>query len=289
MDQYNYILENLNNLGELDRHNFKYLSEHVEQFYDNFSEKEISYIRYLCKLVSNDDFPNLFNRNKICIKILEGKLQFINYFNQRCYEDNGILYITPILSEIDAEEFQHISINIRKKGGFNQKWKQKLYSVNKYQSYNNYSFNNCCTASIYDNEIINIFKCIDEIKIEDLIQNAIELGGKKVECYSDDFRMYVNLGFMPISICKWDDRLASKKWLEINDMLDKNKNIIPELINNPNYILNAPRLDKIFFIYVGTSINISYNEWLQKVEYSENYAEAKAKRDNIYNKLMEGN
>lgn len=289
MSQIEYIEENLSNLGELDRHDFKYLSEHIEQFYIDFSEKEIFAIKRLCKLVSEYDFPDLFNRTNITIKRIDGKLQFINYFNQRCYEDNGILYITPILSEIDAEEFKHISTNIRKQLKTNQMWRQKLYSATKYQSYNNYSFNDCCTASIHDNEIINIFNKVDDIKIEDLIQNAIELGGKKIECYADDFRQYVNLGFMPISVCKWDDRIASKKWLELNHMLDENKNIIPELINNPNYKLKVKRYDIIFFIYTGTTINISYTDWLQKTEYSENYTEAKAKRDNIYNKLMEGN
>jgi hypothetical protein len=152
---------------------------------------------------------------------------------------------------------------------------------------NNYLFANSCTASIYDNEIINIFNSINEIKTEDLIKSIIEIGGKKAECFSDDFRLYTNIGFMPISVCKWDDRLASKKWLYLNHMIDKNGNIIQELINNSNYKLKVPRLDKIFFIYTGTKINISYNDWVQKVTYSENYTEAKTKRDNIYRKLME--
>ena len=289
MSQIEYIEENLLNLGELDRHDFKYLSEHIEQFYIDFSEKEIFAIKRLCKLVSEYDFPDLFNRTNITIKRIDGKLQFINYFKQRCYEDEDGLHITPILSKVDAEEFKHISKDIRKCGNIEQKWKQRLYSINTYQYCNNYSFSNCCTASIYDNEIINIFNKAVDIKVEDLIQNAIELGGKKTECYADDFRTYVNLGFMPISVCKWDDRIAPKKWLELNDMLDENNNIIQERINNPMYKLNVKRHDIIFFIYTGTLINISYTDWLQKTEYSENYTEAKVKRDNVYNKLMEGN
>ena len=40
MSQVDFIEENLNNLGELDRHDFRYLSENVEQFYLNvFNEK----------------------------------------------------------------------------------------------------------------------------------------------------------------------------------------------------------------------------------------------------------
>ena len=287
MSQVDFIEENLNNLGELDRHDFKFLSENANKFFEDYSDREKEYIKYLFKLLSFDDFPALYKRNSIYIERIDGKLQFVNQFNQRCYEEDDKFFITPILSETGAEEFKTISSNIRKHLNNSQIWKQKLYSIDTYQSCNNYLFANSCTASIYDNEIINIFNSINEIKTEDLIKSIIEIGGKKAECFSDDFRLYTNIGFMPISVCKWDDRLASKKWLYLNHMIDKNGNIIQELINNSNYKLKVPRLDKIFFIYTGTKINISYNDWVQRVTYSENYTEAKTKRDNIYRKLME--
>ena len=44
MTQQDFIEENIHNLGNLEKSEFKYLSEHAEQFYDTFSEKEITYI-----------------------------------------------------------------------------------------------------------------------------------------------------------------------------------------------------------------------------------------------------
>ena len=114
MSHIEFIEENLNNLGELDRHDFRYLSENANQFFEDYSDREKEYIKYLFKLLSFDDFPALYKRNSIYIKRIDGKLQFVNQFNQRCYEEDDKFFITPILSETGAEEFKTISSNIRK-------------------------------------------------------------------------------------------------------------------------------------------------------------------------------
>lgn len=288
MSQANFIEENLNNLGELDKHDFKYLSEHTEQFYLEFSEKEISYIKYLYKLISINDFPNKFNRSNVSIRRIDEKIQFINQFNQRCYEENGEFYITPILDKVDFNIYKQTVKEIRSKLKPKDVWKQKIYNKDYYTNCTNYTFNEECAVSIINNEIINVLSSAIDIKTIDLMQEVVNLGGSKFECYEDDFRLYTSIGFMPISVCKWDDKNAPKKWLILNDMIDKNGNVIQELINNKNYQLNIARQDKIFFIYIGHKISISYNKWLQKVGYSNSYEEAKTKRDYVYNKFMEG-
>lgn len=79
MSHIEFIEENLNNLGELDRHDFRYLSENVEQFYLNvFNEKSFNQLRNLFKLISYEDFPRDFDLTKVQIKYINGKICFIN-------------------------------------------------------------------------------------------------------------------------------------------------------------------------------------------------------------------
>ena len=286
------IQENLNNLGNLDRSDFKYLSENIEIFYekyteDKYDEPDLNYVKRLFKLLSQEDFPDSYRKSGIKLSKINGKFQFVNQYNQRCYEEEGYFYITPILEEVDAEKFKYVSSNIRKEYKPNEKWKQKFYNENKYKNYNNYIFDNTCSVSIYNNEIINIFKDANCYSIQDidLIMEIVQQGGKKIECYEEDFSKYTKLGFMPISICKWDDKIAPKSWYIQNDLITKDNKIDTiKLLNTPNNKLNVKRQDIIFFIYIGKDPQISFNNWIKSIEYSLDYTSAKLKRDTIFNK-----
>lgn len=287
MSQANFIEENLNNLGELDRHDFKYLSEHTEQFYLEFSEKEISYIKYLYKLISINDFPNKFNRSNVSIRRIDEKIQFINQFNQRCYEENGEFYITPILNEVDASTIRSISLKIRSNMENKYKWKYRIYKTNNYNICNNFAFNDNCTASIYDNEIITIFNNAYDIKNEDLFKEVVKFGGRKIECYEDDASNYIKAGFMPVAICKWEDSRAPLLWLKQNKIINSNGEYIKDLSKISNDDLFYKRLDIVFFIYTGKVINKSFKDWVKSITYSNNYEEAKELQNRLFKKLME--
>lgn len=293
MSQVNFIEENLNNLGELDRHDFKYLSENVEQFYLNvFNEKSFNQLRNLFKLISYEDFPRDFDLTEVQIKYINGKICFINKYNQVCYEENGLLYITPILSKVDGNTYKNIQKDILNsyKYAINRSndspyWKTKSYSSDYYNKCDNYTFEEYCAISIKDNQIINIIKAINinNIKDLDLIMQTIALGGKLIQSYKVDFYKYIKYGFTPISVCKWEDNKAPKNWIELNNF--KNNDWKNQSDDNFEY----KRQDIIFYIYTGNQSYINYNDWLNTVNYSNNYEEAKAKRDHIYYKLLEGN
>ena len=280
------ILDNLDSLENLVRNDFLELSNNIEEYY-NYSNFQGNLVKLsqLFKIIAYEDFPSKFKLNNIKAVIVDGETRVGNTFNQSCYEEDRRLYITPILTENTAEKYKSISSKIRKTLPDTDKWKQKLYSVEKYNNYNNYSFEECCTVSINDDEIVNIFNNAYDIKDIDIILSAIELGGKKIKCYSDDFKKYTYSGFMPVSACKWDDYLAPKMWLHLNDMLDKDGQPIKEKMNNYNIELDFPRQDIIFFIYTGTNTDITYREWLYKNGYSEDYNQAKLEWNRVYKEL----
>lgn len=285
-----FIKNNLDNLGELDRSSFKYLSDNIELFFEDYSsitlsENSFNKLSYLFKIISYDDFPKEFDLTEVKIKYINGKLCLVNKYKQLCYEEDGELYITPLLVEVDGDTFYEISKNIKHNLKIENQWKQKFYSKDIYNKYSTYISGNSCAVALQGHRIINVFKAsnIDYIKEADLIYQTIELGGKLLESYKEDFIKYVKLGFMPVSICKWEDSRAPKSWVQINKLPDDYnlwKNI-------PEDELKIKRQDIIFYIYTNQSPDINFNEWLSTMEYSDSYEDAKSKQKYIYNKLNE--
>ena len=285
-----YIFEHLDNLGELERPEFNYLSNNVEEFYSESSEhnslilneKAFLQLSHLFKIISFEDFPKEFDLTEVKIKYVNGKICLINKFNQLCYEEDGQLYITPILSKIDTENYYNISKQIKNSLKDNFKWKQKLYSVEYYDKYNidTYSNDENCTVALKDIQTVSVLKAngIDNIKEIDLILQTVEIGGRLTESYAEDFNKYVNYGFIPVSICKWEDSRAPKSWVSINQ-LPKDYTLWK---NIPEDIFKIKRQDIIFYIYTGTKINKSFNDWIRDNEYSDSYESAKEKQLSLY-------
>ena len=290
MTQDEFIYEHLDDLGELDKPDFTYLSNNVNIFYSEpsehnsliLNENSFAKLSYLFKLISFDNFPKEFDLTKVKIKYINEKICLINKFNQLCYEDDGQLYITPILSKIDTEHYYNISKQIKNNLKDNFKWKQKLYSIEYYDKYDidTYSSDENCTVALKDIQIVSVLKAngIDNIKEIDLILQTVEIGGRLTESYEEDFNKYVNYGFMPVSICKWEDSRAPKSWISINQ-LPKDYTLWK---NIPEDIFKIKRQDIIFYIYTGTKISKSFNDWVSDHEYSDSYESAKEKQLFLY-------
>ena len=184
MSQITFIEENLNNLGALDIHDFKYLSEHIKQFYDTdiFSEQELHYIQRLFTILSEENFPNKFNITEIKITYTnDGLLCFINKFGQICYEEDNELYITPLLTKVNGQTYYNTQKKIleghkKNKDNDNVYWKTQTYSSDAYNTdCNNFTFDEDCAVSIYDDVyILHVLKAtnINNIAMQTIVETT---------------------------------------------------------------------------------------------------------------------
>ena len=284
-----YIFEHLDNLGELERPEFNYLSNNVEEFYSESSEhnslilneKAFLQLSHLFKVISFEDFPREYDLTEVKIRYINGKVCLINKFKQICYEEDGQLYITPLLYNVDAQTYYNMSKEIKNNLDTDKKWKCKLYSKDSYNKYDTYASNESCTVALHDAQIVSVLKAngVNYIKDIDLMMQTIELGGRLLESYREDFNKYVRYGFMPVAICKWEDDRAPKTWIKINNFKDD------AWKNKPDDDFELKRQDIVFYIYTNHQLTIRFRDLLDKIGYSENYEAAKAKQEYIWRKL----
>ena len=109
-----------------------------------------------------------------------------------------------------------------------------------------------------DGDIISVCrKKGDRIKGADLLKEAVKAGGKKLDSYSGNYDFYVKNGFEPVSWCKFDEQYAPEGWAKNRDE--------PEPV--------------IFFKYTGKKIDMSKEEFYNKIKASPDYDTAQAVRD----------
>ena len=284
-----YIFEHLDNLGELERQEFSYLSNNIEEFYSEpsehnsliLNEKAFLQLSHLFKIISFEDFPKEFDLTEVKIRYINGILCLVNKYKQICYEENGQLYITPLLYNVDAQTYYNMSKEIKNNLDTDKKWKCKLYSKDSYNKYDTYASNESCTVALHDAQIVSVLKAngVNYIKDIDLMMQTIELGGRLLESYREDFNKYVRYGFMPVAICKWEDDRAPKTWIKINNFKDD------AWKNKPDDDFELKRQDIVFYIYTNHQLTIRFRDLLDKIGYSENYEAAKAKQEYIWRKL----
>lgn len=284
-----YIFEHLDNLGELERQEFSYLSNNIEEFYSEpsehnsliLNEKAFLQLSHLFKIISFEDFPKEFDLTEVKIRYINGILCLVNKYKQLCYEEDGQLYITPLLYNVDAQTYYNMSKEIKNNLDTDKKWKCKLYSKDSYNKYDTYASNESCTVALHDAQIVSVLKAngVNYIKDIDLMMQTIELGGRLLESYREDFNKYVRYGFMPVAICKWEDDRAPKTWIKINNFKDD------AWKNKPDDDFELKRQDIVFYIYTNHQLTIRFRDLLDKIGYSENYEAAKAKQEYIWRKL----
>ena len=285
-----FIFDNLDNLGELDKHHIHYLCDNINIYYgETFNISSLDKLRHLLNVVSEEDFPQDFDLTEVHIKNIDGTICLVNKYKQICYEDNGKLFITIIPTEIDGNESRNINETIIERLNSDDKWKCKHHSSEYYNKRTNYTFHDKCIISITDNgEISTLLKDaeVKTIKDLDILKQTIELGGRLIESYKDEFEYYANHGFRPISICKWEDDIAPHEWIEANGYINDDNSIDYSFKEVPNNQLKYKRYDIIFYIYTNHQKTYKFNEWLDEVGYSNSYKEAKAKRNQIYKQYL---
>jgi len=274
---------NINNLGDCSNKDFIDIRDNIEKYFPEYTSSQQSDIKELFKLVLRDGFPIQFKLDKVCIDIYEDKLCFKNSYNQVCYEENDILECMPIFYKVNGKEFKLSFTDSRNSQPVNIRWRvDDGYSEKDYEDFDNYITEYGSTVSIHDGDIISVCKNLSDSTTKglQLLKYAVKHGGNKLDAYSHLYRFYVTSGFTPISVCRWDDEFALPDWLEANRFKDDSWKELPDT----NF--NVKREDIIFFIYTETTnVTLDYEEWVEQVEYSKDYNEAKFKRDKILEEM----
>jgi len=275
----------LDNLENLPRKDILCLADNTELYYSEYSENQQSKIKELLKLASYDDFPNNFILDNVKIDVYGDKIYFKNSHKQICFiGDNGLI-ASPILYSVGSNEFLEKYKEAYTSHKQSSRWRA-FTKVNAIKEFDNYITKDGGIVSLDDDDIKIICRnsgIKDSNTGVQLLTAAIENGGRKTESYARQFNLFIKNGFTPISICKFDIKTAPKAWLDINK-LSRETDLNDIDVN----LLRAQPEDIIFYIYTGNTEYIDFNEWVNSVEYSDSYDEAKAKRDNILLKLMEG-
>lgn len=137
-----------------------------------------------------------------------------------------------------------------------------------------------------DGDIVSVCKKPgDTVSGKELIQMAVENGGKKLDSYDGNHGFYAKCGFEPRSWCKWDDAGADEGWIS-QDWLKANglpANITTaELRKIPNSALKVPREDIIFYEHTGKPSPYRTAEDFKKaVSASSDYGAAQQARDSM--------
>ena len=252
----------ITNLGECSGKELIDIRDNIEEYFPEYSPTEHTKIKELFKLVIRDGFPNSFVNIGITVYTFYGDLCFINQRKQICYIENDELCCTPIFRQVNEEEFHKRFHQNRDAINIEDRWRvDGTYSVQDYKLCDNYvSDDNLLTYAVHEGDIISVCRNPQSShRGRAIMKSAVMNGGKKLDAYSGLFSFYTKTGFMPISICKWDNNFAPPGWEDAK----------------------AEEEDVVFFIYTGLEQDLKFSTWVNTVEYSENYMDAQAKRDSI--------
>ena len=273
----------LENLGDLSTKELIDLRDNIENYYREYSSPQQNTIKSLLNLVIKDGFPSLYKLEDVKVDIVDYTLCFKNSYNQICFEQDGKLECQPLFYKVDGKEFRNKFTDARNSYEDYRRWRvDNGYTSDDYQNFDNWVTDDGSTISIHDEDIISVCSMVGGVtRGKNLLKHAVEHGGKKLDAYSGLFRFYVKSGFVPISVCKWDDEYAPDDWVKANEFTDDSW----KKLSDDKF--NQKREDIVFFIYTGDTEGIpnDYIKWKQTIEYSDDYEDAKIKRDRILSKL----
>ena len=257
---------------------------------DKLSIRQIDKLSILMKYIIRDGIPSEFDCIKCSIFCYERIIGLKDLKNQILYYDEELdeLCLIPLFMKIDGQEmydtFREAKDSQPKKNG----WRVSSdYSAQDYEEFDNYRAIDNSVFSIHDGDIISVCaKYQGAVHGRELLKFAVENGGRKLDCYERLFSYYTQLGFCPVSWCKWDDRYAPIEWKQLNNLPLDEKDTSWFTLSD-RQLPNQPRENIFFFIYVGEPVDITIDEFTSKVDYSEDYEKAQIKRDSLLKSLLE--
>lgn len=129
---------------------------------------------------------------------------------------SGITFNIP-----DAEHFMSQLSEAKKSQPTNTGWRVDDYShtVEDYSKDKLFSTEGGSTVAVTpDGDIISVCgKVGDNVHGSDILQMAVEQGGKKLDAFSGLYGFYRKNGFEPVSWCKFDKNFAPPGWTEGRD------------------------------------------------------------------------
>lgn len=148
------------------------------------------------------------------------------------------------------------------------------YSADDYKGHKRFVADDGGTYSIHNGDIVSV--CATKggtVRGKALLADAVKNGGDRLDAYSGIYNFYTKNGFEPVSVCKWDDDYAPEEWKKANGFTDdswKGK-------SDKNFV--CKREDIVFYRYTGKNTTESFEDFRDRVGYSNDYEAAKRKRN----------
>lgn len=138
------------------------------------------------------------------------------------------------------------------------RWRVSAYAPEDYVGSRAYVTPGGSTLAIRpDGDIISVCRRPgDVVRGHELLQQAVDMGGRKLDSYGGNHEFYTRNGFQPVSWCKWDDQYKAEGWRE-----------------------GFSREPVVFYQFTGERTTGSLNDFISAVPASEDYDEAMRLRD----------
>ncbi len=160
----------------------------------------------------------------------------------------------------EAEKFQKTLKKAKESQDPSKAWRVDVHKAQDYVEDKTYVTEGGSTIAVTPSgDIISVCKNQnDTLSGSDLLAQAVEMGGVKLDSYGKNHAFYTKNGFEPVSWCEWDDRFAPDGW-------------------------DAERDDRepiIFYKYTGNKTKVlDYHEFTSRVPASADYDAAQKVRD----------
>ena len=163
----------------------------------------------------------------------------------------------------DAKEFNDVFLKARDTVSLSQRWRvSKHDDLDDYKNCKMYATDGGSTFAVRDDgDIISV--CVNKNDLgthgKDLIKKAIELGGKKLDCYSGIYKFYVKCGLTPVACVDGNKEYTSDEWKEArrDTLLRERKKSFSERKEDDSRRTNVVHLeDVVFFVVNPKSENI---------------------------------
>lgn len=186
---------------------------------------------------------------------------------------------TPKFTKTEsADEFKKGFSTLRNGMNADKRWRvSDDYSVDDYKDMDKFMNENGSTFALHGTDIVSVAANAEKgDRGRDILADAVEAGGNKLDAYAGIYGFYSKCGFEPVSWTEWDDNYANDDWLEANGYTRKQWDSMKAKPKDED--LKVKREPIVFFKYTGKVNTMSLEDFKKSVEPLE-YDKAYEMRD----------
>lgn len=177
-----------------------------------------------------------------------------------------------------ADDFKKGFSSLRSRMKADVRWRvSDDYSVDDYKKMDKYVNENGSTFALHGTDIVSVAANAEKNdRGRDILADAVEAGGNKLDAYAGIYGFYSKCGFEPVSWTEWDDEYANKDWLEANGFTKAQWDSMK--VKPKDYELKVKREPIVFFKYTGKVNKMSLDDFMKSTK-PKSYDDAYAERD----------